>query len=84
MVADFRRNRRPDCVGITGRFASDCALLNPESALQEQYDDKYTRHHGDADDRLVRTFAVEPHAFGALGARPLAAIKKRNRHHPRY
>ena len=25
-VADFRRNRWPDCVGITGRFASDYAL----------------------------------------------------------
>src|SRR5437660_10916450 len=25
-VADFRRNRWPDCVGITGRFASDYAI----------------------------------------------------------
>jgi len=24
-VADFRRNRRPECVGIAGRFASDYA-----------------------------------------------------------
>ena len=26
-VADFRRNRWPDCLGISGRFASDYALL---------------------------------------------------------
>jgi transposase-like protein len=25
-VADFRRNRWPDCVGISGRFASDYAI----------------------------------------------------------
>jgi hypothetical protein len=32
-VADFRRNRWPDCVGISGRLASDYAFL---SALNKQ------------------------------------------------
>ncbi|MDF0521454.1 hypothetical protein P0R31_29850, partial [Bradyrhizobium yuanmingense] len=32
-VADFRRNRWPDCVGISGRLASDCAAIDPIYAL---------------------------------------------------
>ena len=31
-VADFRRNRRPDCVATTGRFASDYATGYPPGA----------------------------------------------------
>jgi hypothetical protein len=36
-VADFRRNRWPDCVGITGRFASDYARLCKFFGLSEGY-----------------------------------------------
>jgi len=30
-VADFRRNRWPECLGITGRFASDYAAAWPDN-----------------------------------------------------
>src|SRR6185369_1513019 len=31
-VADFRRNRWPDCVGISGRLPSDCATETQDEA----------------------------------------------------
>ena len=35
-VADFRRNRWPDCVGITGRFASDYAAGVPFTSVSKR------------------------------------------------
>jgi len=32
-VAGFRRNGRPDCVGISGRIGSDYALARTEAKL---------------------------------------------------
>jgi hypothetical protein len=47
--------------GVRNQFAI------PSSAIvfQEQHDETSNRHQGKVDDRLDRTFAVKPLAFGA-------------------
>ena len=40
-VADFRRNRWPDYVGITGRFASDYAASEAVGRSRRQKRDRY-------------------------------------------
>jgi hypothetical protein len=35
------------------------------SVFREQRDDDNYRHHGTVDDRLARTLAVKPRAYGA-------------------
>jgi Transposase, Mutator family len=66
--AAISRSRMPACAGgeaSNGRRPWVSSPFSSASDSQERRDDQDNRHHGTVDDRLVRTFAVKPSAFGA-------------------
>ena len=71
-VADFRRNRWPDCVGITGRFASDYACALPRNMFRGNWSSRITSAR--APSALSSHAASSPRAAASCSARNLVLI----------
>ena len=71
-VADFHRNRWPDCVGITGRFASDYGVRHRRAP--DRVSDAPCTHVAQQEDVAMRTLDLTPLWRSTVGFDRLADL----------